>query len=92
MTERRSVTCVNNLLMSRLIIPFSICRAPDYGSQGEVRLPFAENGSSKVGVRFDKQIPGGIDLGGNCELDHGLFCSGMFRMLSCISISLNHYD
>ncbi|XP_066391488.1 uncharacterized protein [Miscanthus floridulus] len=50
-------------------------RAPDYGSQGEVRLPFAENGSSKVGVRFDKQIPGGIDLGGNCELDHGLFCS-----------------
>ncbi|KAF8774932.1 hypothetical protein HU200_005156 [Digitaria exilis] len=51
-------------------------RAPDYGSQGEVRLPFEENGSSKVGVRFDKQIPGGIDLGGNCELDHGLFCSG----------------
>jgi len=50
-------------------------RAPDYGSQGEVRLSFAENGSSKVGVRFDKQIPGGIDLGGNCELDHGLFCS-----------------
>ncbi|KAG2647452.1 hypothetical protein PVAP13_2KG592600 [Panicum virgatum] len=50
-------------------------RAPDYGSQGEVRLPFEENGSSKVGVRFDKQIPGGIDLGGNCELDHGLFCS-----------------
>ncbi|WVZ67031.1 hypothetical protein U9M48_016170 [Paspalum notatum var. saurae] len=49
-------------------------RAPDYGSQGEVRLPFEENGSSKVGVRFDKQIPGGIDLGGNCELDHGLFC------------------
>ncbi|RLN35210.1 hypothetical protein C2845_PM03G15880 [Panicum miliaceum] len=50
-------------------------RVPDYGSQGEVRLPFEENGSSKVGVRFDKQIPGGIDLGGNCELDHGLFCS-----------------
>ncbi|XP_062187351.1 uncharacterized protein LOC133890805 isoform X2 [Phragmites australis] len=50
-------------------------RAPDYGSQGEVRLPFEENGSSKVGVRFDKQIPGGIDLGGNCELDHGFFCS-----------------
>ncbi|KAG2638989.1 uncharacterized protein LOC120662145 isoform X2 [Panicum virgatum] len=50
-------------------------RAPDYGSQGEVRLPFEENGSSKVGVRFDKQILGGIDLGGNCELDHGLFCS-----------------
>jgi hypothetical protein len=54
----------------------SICRAPDYGSQGEVRLPFEENGSSKVGVRFNNQIPGGIDLGGNCELDHGFFCSG----------------
>ncbi|ONM26125.1 AAA-type ATPase family protein [Zea mays] len=56
-------------------------RAPDYGSQGEVRLTFAENGSSKVGVRFDKQIPGGIDLGGSCELDHGLFCSGMFLIM-----------
>ncbi|GJN10720.1 hypothetical protein PR202_ga28837 [Eleusine coracana subsp. coracana] len=42
-------------------------RAPDYGSQGEVRLPFEENGSSKVGVRFDNQIPGGIDLGGNFD-------------------------
>lgn len=51
------------------------CRAPDYGSHGEVRLTFAKNGSSKVGVRFDKQIPGAIDLGGSCELDHGLFCS-----------------
>ncbi|AQK71927.1 uncharacterized protein LOC100272472 [Zea mays] len=51
------------------------CRAPDYGSQGEVMLTFAENGSSKVGVRFDKQIPGAIDLGGSCELDHGLLCS-----------------
>uniref|UniRef100_A0A0E0LPM7 AAA+ ATPase domain-containing protein n=1 Tax=Oryza punctata TaxID=4537 RepID=A0A0E0LPM7_ORYPU len=49
-------------------------RAPDYGSQGEVRLPFEENESSKVGVRFDKKIPGGIDLGGNCEVDHGFFC------------------
>ncbi|XP_040381754.1 uncharacterized protein LOC102705092 [Oryza brachyantha] len=49
-------------------------KAPDYGSQGEVRLPFEENESSKVGVRFDKKIPGGIDLGGNCEVDHGFFC------------------
>ncbi|KAL6648178.1 hypothetical protein ACP70R_012402 [Stipagrostis hirtigluma subsp. patula] len=48
---------------------------PDFGSQGEVCLPFEENRSSKVGVRFDKQIPGGNDLGGNCEIDHGLFCS-----------------
>ncbi|KQK21732.1 uncharacterized protein LOC100841766 [Brachypodium distachyon] len=48
---------------------------PDFGSQGEIYLPFEENKSSKVGVRFDKQIPGGIDLGGNCEVEHGLFCS-----------------
>uniref|UniRef100_A0A0D9VTX1 AAA+ ATPase domain-containing protein n=1 Tax=Leersia perrieri TaxID=77586 RepID=A0A0D9VTX1_9ORYZ len=48
---------------------------PDFGSQGEICLPFEDNKSSKVGVRFDEQIPGGIDLGGNCEVDHGLFCS-----------------
>ncbi|XP_062211238.1 uncharacterized protein LOC133912494 isoform X2 [Phragmites australis] len=48
---------------------------PEFGSQGEICLPFEENRSSKVGVRFDKQIPGGNDLGGNCEVDHGLFCS-----------------
>ncbi|KAM0922226.1 hypothetical protein ACQ4PT_006321 [Festuca glaucescens] len=50
-------------------------RAPDYGSQGEVRLSFEENASSKVGIRFDQPIPGGIDLGGSCEVDHGFFCS-----------------
>jgi hypothetical protein len=50
-----------------------------------VRLPFAENGSSKVGVRFDKQTPRGIDLGGNYEIDHGLFCSGTSLVLSCIT-------
>ncbi|KAG2540841.1 hypothetical protein PVAP13_9NG584900 [Panicum virgatum] len=47
---------------------------PDFGSQGEICLPFEENRLSKVGVRFDKQIQGGNDLGGNCEVDHGLFC------------------
>jgi hypothetical protein len=52
-----------------------LCSPPDFGSQGEICLPFEENRSSKVGVRFDEQIPGGIDLGGNCEVDHGLFCS-----------------
>uniref|UniRef100_A0A0E0NUX4 AAA+ ATPase domain-containing protein n=1 Tax=Oryza rufipogon TaxID=4529 RepID=A0A0E0NUX4_ORYRU len=31
---------------------------PDFGSQGEICLPFEENRSSKVGVRFDEQIPG----------------------------------
>lgn len=38
-------------------------------------LPFEENGSSKIGVRFDKQIPDGNDLGGLCEEDHGFFCA-----------------
>jgi hypothetical protein len=39
-------------------------------------LAFEDNGSSKIGVRFDKQIPDGTDLGGLCEEDHGFFCSG----------------
>ncbi|AQL06710.1 AAA-type ATPase family protein [Zea mays] len=43
---------------------------PDFGSQGEIFLPFEENRSSKVGVRFDKKILGGNNLGGNCEVDH----------------------
>ncbi|CAL4914346.1 unnamed protein product [Urochloa decumbens] len=47
---------------------------PEFGSQGEICLPFEENRLSKVGVRFDKQIQGANDLGGNCEVDHGLFC------------------
>jgi hypothetical protein len=29
-----------------------------------VMLAFEDNGSSKIGVRFDKQIPDGNDLGG----------------------------
>jgi SpoVK/Ycf46/Vps4 family AAA+-type ATPase len=38
-------------------------------------LAFEDNGSSKIGVRFDKQITNGNDLGGLCEEDHGFFCS-----------------
>ncbi|XP_038997772.1 uncharacterized protein LOC120122730 [Hibiscus syriacus] len=34
-----------------------------------------ENGSSKFGVRFDRSIPEGNDLGGLCEEDHGFFCA-----------------
>jgi hypothetical protein len=54
----------------------SICSPPGFGSLGEIRLPFEENRLSKVGVRFDEQISGGNDLGGDCEVDHGLFCPG----------------
>ena len=32
--------------------------------------------SSKIGVRFDKSIPDGNDLGGLCEDDRRFFCSG----------------
>ncbi|AQK48460.1 AAA-type ATPase family protein [Zea mays] len=48
---------------------------PSYGYRGRVMLAFEDNGSSKIGVRFDKQIPDGNDLGGLCEEDHGFFCS-----------------
>ncbi|OIW12711.1 hypothetical protein TanjilG_24644 [Lupinus angustifolius] len=50
-------------------------RGPSYGSRGKVLLAFEDNGSSKIGVRFDKPIPDGNDLGGLCEVDHGFFCS-----------------
>ncbi|KAF6173673.1 hypothetical protein GIB67_023032, partial [Kingdonia uniflora] len=43
---------------------------PDYGYQGQVLLTFEENGSSKIGVRFDKAISDANDLGGLCEKDH----------------------
>ena len=54
-----------------------------------MRLPFEENGSSKIGVRFDKPIPGGIDLGGSCEIDHGFFCQGDF--LPSVVLNYTYY-
>ncbi|KAJ9543045.1 hypothetical protein OSB04_022752 [Centaurea solstitialis] len=50
-------------------------RGPTYGFKGKVLLPFEENGSSKIGVRFDRSVQEGNDLGGICEEDHGFFCS-----------------
>ncbi|CAA7388813.1 unnamed protein product [Spirodela intermedia] len=50
-------------------------RGPNYGYRGKVLLAFEDNGASKVGVRFDRQISEGTDLGGLCEEDHGFFCS-----------------
>ncbi|KDP28140.1 hypothetical protein JCGZ_13911 [Jatropha curcas] len=49
-------------------------RGPSNGFRGKVVLPFEDNGSSKIGVRFDRAIPEGNDLGGLCEEDHGFFC------------------
>ncbi|KAL6563852.1 hypothetical protein OROGR_002811 [Orobanche gracilis] len=50
-------------------------RGPAYGYKGKVVLAFEENGSSKIGVKFDKTIAEGNDLGGLCEKDHGFFCA-----------------
>ncbi|PNY12739.1 katanin p60 ATPase-containing subunit, partial [Trifolium pratense] len=50
-------------------------RGPSYGFRGKVVLAFEDNESSKIGVRFDKSIPDGNDLGGHIEDDHGFFCS-----------------
>ncbi|KAM0824896.1 hypothetical protein ACQ4PT_069912 [Festuca glaucescens] len=61
----------------------AIPRGPSYGYRGRVMLAFEENGSSKIGVRFDKQIPDGNDLGGLCEEDHGFFCSAELLRPDC---------
>lgn len=55
---------------------YDLCRGPAHGYRGKVVLAFEENGSSKIGVRFDRSIPEGNDLGGLCEEDHGFFCAG----------------
>lgn len=65
------------MLLSGLSFFIIICRGPNYGYRGKVVLAF-EKGSSKVGVRFDRQIPEGNDLGGLCEEDRGFFCNGKF--------------
>ncbi|KAJ8752665.1 hypothetical protein K2173_005554 [Erythroxylum novogranatense] len=50
-------------------------RGPPHGVRGKVILVFEDNIMSKVGVRFDKHIPDGVDLGGLCEAGHGYFCN-----------------
>lgn len=53
-----------------------MCRGPTFGMRGKVELIFEENPLSKVGVKFDKPITDGVDLGGLCEPGHGFFCNG----------------
>ncbi|XP_023519528.1 uncharacterized protein LOC111782918 isoform X1 [Cucurbita pepo subsp. pepo] len=48
-------------------------RGPPNGTRGKVVLTF-DNSSSKIGVKFDKLIPDGVDLGGYCEGGYGYFC------------------
>ncbi|KFK29023.1 hypothetical protein AALP_AA7G078600 [Arabis alpina] len=50
-------------------------RGPPYGMKGKVILVFGANRFAKVGVRFDKPIPDGVDLGGLCEKGRGFFCN-----------------
>lgn len=50
-------------------------RGPAVGFRGRVILPFEDNDFSKIGVRFDRSIPEGNNLGGFCEDDHGFFCT-----------------
>ncbi|XP_027334355.1 uncharacterized protein LOC113849024 isoform X3 [Abrus precatorius] len=50
-------------------------RGPPNGSRGKVVLLFDDNPLSKIGVRFDKPIPDGVDLGGACEGGQGFFCN-----------------
>ncbi|VVA92562.1 unnamed protein product [Arabis nemorensis] len=50
-------------------------RGPPYGIKGKVILVFDANPFAKVGVRFDKPIPDGVDLGGLCEKGRGFFCN-----------------
>ena len=56
-------------------------RGPSSGARGRVLLPFEDNHLSKIGVKFDKLIPDGVDLGGLCDGGYGYFCSGKFHSL-----------
>lgn len=57
---------------------FWLARGPSDGYRGKVVVAFEENDAAKVGVRFDKPILEGTNLGEQCEKDHGFFCSGNF--------------
>lgn len=39
-------------------------------------LHFEDNPLSKIGVRFEKHMPDGVDFGGLCDPGHGFFCKG----------------
>ncbi|KAL8256431.1 hypothetical protein R6Q59_031498 [Mikania micrantha] len=53
----------------------STSRGPTSGARGRVVLPFEDNSLSKIGVKFDKPISDGVDLGGLCVGGYGYFCS-----------------
>ncbi|MCD9560742.1 hypothetical protein HAX54_019531 [Datura stramonium] len=49
-------------------------RGPTFGTRGMVVFTFIDNPSAKVGVKFDKPIPYGVNLGGLCDDARGFFC------------------
>ncbi|KAL0342326.1 UNVERIFIED_CONTAM: Spastin, partial [Sesamum calycinum] len=53
----------------------SSARGPTIGLRGKVILAFEDNPLSKIGVRFDKPMPDGVDFGGLCDNGHGFFCN-----------------
>ncbi|EXC04127.1 ATPase family AAA domain-containing protein 1-A [Morus notabilis] len=53
----------------------SSSRGPQNGARGKIMLLFEGNPISKVGVRFDKPINDGVDLGGLCDVGYGYFCN-----------------
>ena len=67
---------------SNLLFINSIYRGPPYGIRGKVVLLFEDNPFSKIGVRFDKPVPDGVDLGNICEGGHGFFCNGNVLYIS----------
>nr|VDD41387.1 unnamed protein product [Brassica oleracea] len=62
-----------------------LSRGPTTGLQGKVLLAFEDNVSSKIGVRFDRPIVDGNDLGGLCEKDRGFFCTATSLRLDSYS-------
>ncbi|XP_061371799.1 uncharacterized protein LOC133314345 isoform X2 [Gastrolobium bilobum] len=61
---------------SSVVLPHtSSSRGPPNGSRGKIVLLFDDNPLSKIGVRFDKPITDGVDLGGACERGEGFFCN-----------------
>eukprot|EP00741_Cyanophora_paradoxa_P004124 tig00000769_g4005.t1 len=54
--------------------PATTPRGPPIGHRGKVVITFDDN-PRKVGVRFDKALPGGNNLGHLCEDGHGFFCN-----------------
>lgn len=54
----------------------SVIRGPTSGDRGTVLLPFEGNPLSKIGVKFDKPVPNGVNFAGFCDSGHGYFCNG----------------